>query len=109
MARMAATPSDECSLTARWVFPVDAPPIERGVVTILGEHIVAVEPHGTRTPDLDLGNAAILPGFVNAHTHLDLSGLRGKCPPSPDFTGWLRQVIAHRRTTTPEQTQADLR
>src|SRR5262249_15986197 len=68
-----------------------------------------VEPHDRRTPDIDLGNAAILPGFVNAHTHLDLTGLRGKCPPSPDFTGWLRQVIAHRRTRTPEQTQVDIR
>jgi cytosine/adenosine deaminase-related metal-dependent hydrolase len=109
MKGMAASPSDECSLTARWVFPVDGPPIERGVVSVLGEHISAVEPHGQRTPDIDLGNAAVLPGFVNAHTHLDLTGLRGKCPPSPDFTGWLRQVIAHRRAITPEQTQADIR
>jgi cytosine/adenosine deaminase-related metal-dependent hydrolase len=99
----------ECSLTARWVFPVDGPPIECGIVTVRGEQISAIAPWGNRTADIDLGNAAILPGFVNAHTHLDLSGLRGKCPPSPDFTGWLRQVIAHRRTTTPEQTQADIR
>ena len=81
---------------------------ERGVVTVLGERIDAVDPPGKQTPDIDLGNAAILPGLVNAHTHLDLSGLRGKCPPSPDFVGWLRQVIAHRRTTTPEQTEADI-
>jgi cytosine/adenosine deaminase-related metal-dependent hydrolase len=106
---MAGTSSDECSLTARWVFPADGPPVERGVVTVRGEQIVAVEPHGTRTADTDLGNAAILPGFVNAHTHLDLTGLRGKCPPSPDFVGWLRQVIAHRRSVTPEQTQTDIR
>ena len=109
MTEMPATSSHECSLTARWVFPVDGPPIERGVVTVLGERIDAVDPPGKRTPDIDLGNAAILPGLVNAHTHLDLSGLRGKCPPSPDFVGWLRQVIAHRRTTTPEQTEADIR
>jgi cytosine/adenosine deaminase-related metal-dependent hydrolase len=106
---MAATPSDECSLTARWVFPVDGPPVERGIVVVHGEQIVAVEPHGTRAADTDLGNVAILPGFVNAHTHLDLTGLRGKCPPSPDFVGWLRQVIAHRRAVTLEQTQADIR
>jgi cytosine/adenosine deaminase-related metal-dependent hydrolase len=109
MRGMAGTPSAECSLTARWVFPVDGPPVERGIVTVRGEQISAVEPPGSRSAEIDLGNAAILPGFVNAHTHLDLSGLRGKCPPSPDFTGWLRQVIAHRRTTTPEQTQADIR
>ncbi|HKI38566.1 MAG TPA: amidohydrolase family protein [Gemmataceae bacterium] len=106
---MAETPSKECALTARWVFPVAGPPVERGVVTVLGEQVVAVEPHGTRAADLDLGNAAILPGLVNAHTHLDLSGMRGRCPPSPDFTGWLRQVIAHRGATPSGQAQADVR
>lgn len=97
------------TLTARWLFPADRPPLERGTITIAGDRIVAVEPHGVRTADTDLGNAAILPGFVNAHTHLDLSGLRGKCPPTPEFTDWLRAVIRHRRNTTPEQTEADIR
>jgi cytosine/adenosine deaminase-related metal-dependent hydrolase len=109
MALMAETPPTECALTARWVFPVAGPPLERGVVTVRGDQIAAVEPQGTRTADVDLGNTAILPGLVNAHTHLDLSGMRGRCPPSPDFTGWLRQVIAHRRATSAEQTQADIR
>ncbi len=59
--------------------------------------------------DLDLGDAAVLPGLVNAHTHLDLSGMRGLAPPTPHFTEWLRQVIAHRRRRTPEQVQADVR
>ena len=80
------------------MFPVDGPPLERGVVVIDGEKIAAVEPHGRLTPDLDLGDAAILPGLVNAHTHLDLSGMRGLAPPTPDFTDWLKQVIAYRRT-----------
>ncbi len=51
----------------------------------------------------------MLPGLVNAHTHLDLSHLRGQCPPGPDFTQWLRAVIRHRRATTPEQTEAAVR
>lgn len=96
------------SLTARWVFPVSKPPLERGVVVIEGERIVAVEPSSSHTPDLDLGNVAILPGFVNAHTHLDLTGMRGLAPPSPDFTGWLRQVIAHRRQRSAEQVRTDI-
>jgi cytosine/adenosine deaminase-related metal-dependent hydrolase len=103
------TPSGELSLTARWVFPANGPPIEHGVVTVRDDRIVAVEPRGARAPDSDLGNAAILPGLVNAHTHLDLTGMRCRCPPSPDFTAWLRQVIAHRRAATPEETQADVR
>ncbi|HEY7425987.1 MAG TPA: amidohydrolase family protein, partial [Gemmataceae bacterium] len=68
-----------------------------------------VEPHNSRRVDMDLGDVAVLPGLVNAHTHLDLTGLRGQCPPSADFTGWLRQVITHRRNVAPEQVEADVR
>jgi cytosine/adenosine deaminase-related metal-dependent hydrolase len=49
-----------------------------------------------------------VPGFVNAHTHLDLTGARGLTPPDPDFVGWLRRVIAYRRSRTAEQVQADV-
>jgi cytosine/adenosine deaminase-related metal-dependent hydrolase len=95
---------NEQTYTARWLFPIDAPPIERGTITIAQDKIVAIEAHGVRTPDVDLGNVAILPGFVNAHTHLDLTGARGLCPPTPDFTQWLRRVIAFRRSrTAPDQ------
>lgn len=58
---------------------------------------------------MDLGNAAILPGFVNAHTHLDLTGLRGATPPTPNFVDWLRQVIQHRREQAPGQIQGDIK
>ncbi|MBY0526097.1 MAG: amidohydrolase family protein [Gemmataceae bacterium] len=97
------------TLTARWIFPVDGPPLERGTIAIDGERIVAVEPQGTRTADVDLGNVAILPGLVNAHTHLDLSGMRGKCPPTSEFTNWLRAVIRHRRGQTSAQVMEDIR
>lgn len=97
------------TLTARWILPVSASPLGNGIITIVGERIVSVEPSDGRTIDVDLGETAILPGFVNAHTHLDLSGMRGQCPPSADFTSWLRQVVALRRGTTPEQIEADVR
>jgi cytosine/adenosine deaminase-related metal-dependent hydrolase len=88
---------------------VDAPPLERGVVTIAGDRIAAVGPAGSRPADVDLGEAAIIPGLVNAHTHLDLTGLRGLAPPTPDFTAWLSQVIGFRRGRSPEQVQHDIR
>jgi aminodeoxyfutalosine deaminase len=100
--------SEPWTLTARWLIPVDAPPLERGTVTIHGDRIVAVQPNGVHTPDVDLGNTALLPGLVNAHAHLDLSGLRGKCPPTTDFTAWLRGVIRHRRGQTPEAIAVDV-
>jgi aminodeoxyfutalosine deaminase len=97
------------TLAARWIIPVSSPPIADGILAIAEERIVSVEPRAGRTVDIDLGDVAILPGFVNAHTHLDLSGLRGKCPPCADFTAWLRQVIAHRRGMSPQQIEADVR
>jgi cytosine/adenosine deaminase-related metal-dependent hydrolase len=74
-----------------------------GVVSVSGGRILGIEPHGYRRPDLDLGNVAILPGLVNAHTHLDLNSLSGEGPLSSNFTDWLRAVVHQRRTTSPEQ------
>lgn len=105
-------PSDEPqTYTARWVFPASGPPLPNGTVTVRGTTIEVVEPAGARSADVGLGNAAIIPGLVNPHAHLDLSGARGLIPPTdPDhFTDWLRGVIAYRRSRTPEQVQADIR
>jgi len=102
-------PSPSWTLTARWVFPVEGPPLPGGAVSIHGQRIAAVEPAGNRRAELDLGDVAVLPGLVNAHTHLDLTGLRGRVPPSTDFAGWLRSVIRHRRAQSPERVEADVR
>lgn len=90
---------------ADWLFPVDQPPIRRGVLVVCDGGIVAIEPDQGQKVDRYFPAAAILPGLVNTHVHLDLTSLRGRCPYQGSFTQWLKQVIAHRRT----QTDADLR
>jgi len=90
------------TLTARWILPISGPPLEHGSVTVAGGLIESVQPRGTVSADLDLGHCAVLPGLVNAHTHLDLSGLVQRIP-YHDFPSWLRGVIAHRRRLTPLQ------
>lgn len=92
------------TLKARWVLAVDRPPLAEGRVTIEGDSIVAVEAGGARDADLDLGEVAILPGLVNAHVHLDLTGMRGAAAPRLPFPDWLRAVIGHRLSTSPERT-----
>jgi cytosine/adenosine deaminase-related metal-dependent hydrolase len=93
------------TLTARCVFPVEGPPIAGGHLTIAQGRIARVGPAGDRTADIDLGNVAIVPGLVNAHTHLELSALAGDetahAEPASnrpeEQIGWLRRVVAQRR------------
>src|SRR4051794_38083737 len=92
--------SSSLTLTARYVFPVEGPPIPNGRITIKGGRIAEVGAGSPRQADLDLGNVAIVPGFVNAHTHLELSALNGQVgrPGTPeDEVAWLRRVVEHRR------------
>ncbi|MEO6211868.1 MAG: amidohydrolase family protein [Gemmatimonadaceae bacterium] len=67
---------------ARWVLPISSPPVRDGTVVELGGRIVYVGPRHDApvTPDgtdRDLGNCALIPGLVNAHTHLELTAFRG--------------------------------
>jgi cytosine/adenosine deaminase-related metal-dependent hydrolase len=94
------------TLTARWIFPVDGSPLAGGCVTIAGDRIVEVGHPKKGRPDVDLGDTVVLPGLVNAHTHLDLSGVHGAIPFKGDFTEWLRVVIRHRQSQTPDQIDA---
>jgi cytosine/adenosine deaminase-related metal-dependent hydrolase len=93
--------SEPWTLGARYLFPVDGPPIADGRLTIRGGRIAGIGPAGDRAADLDLGNVAIVPGFVNAHTHLELSALGDGGPAGPeDEVAWLRRVVEHRRQGT---------
>jgi cytosine/adenosine deaminase-related metal-dependent hydrolase len=64
-------------LSADWVLPIDGEPIEQGAVAIEDGRIVTV---GT-ADELGVGEAfagaAILPGFVNAHSHLEYAVYAG--------------------------------
>ena len=84
------------TFTAAWVLPISAPPIRNGFVTLEGDRITAV---GDRAPGevASLGNVAILPALVNAHTHLELSYLHGRVPPSTSFNDWVMALMALRR------------
>ncbi|MBI3846822.1 MAG: amidohydrolase family protein [Planctomycetes bacterium] len=55
---------------------------------------------------IDFGDAAILPGLVNAHVNLELSGMRGRVPAGADFTQWLRALLAARANETPASLEA---
>jgi aminodeoxyfutalosine deaminase len=81
---------------AAWVLPIAAPPIRDGWVAIDGGRVAAVG-QGASPRARDLGAVAVLPGLVNAHTHLELSYMRDEVPPAADFVSWIRGVVRARR------------
>src|SRR5918996_3903257 len=91
---------------ADWVLPVDAPPIERGAVAIEGGRITAVGPEDELGPvDQRYDGAAIVPGFVNAHTHLEYAVYAG-FGDGLDFGPWILLHVARKRLLDWDRTVA---
>ena len=66
--------------------------VDRGRIAAIGKRALA-----TGATEVDLGEVAVMPGLVNAHTHLELSYLRDEVPPASEFVTWIRGVMAARR------------
>ena len=88
---------------AAWILPITGPPIRHGWVTTAGGCIVAVGDARERPPveggndgGIDLGDVAVLPALVNAHTHIELSWLRGRVPPARGFLPWVTAMMRER-------------
>jgi cytosine/adenosine deaminase-related metal-dependent hydrolase len=95
------------SLRARWIIPVEGEPIENGTLEIIDGRIA--DRHARHNPlAIDLGNAAIIPGLVNAHTHLEFSGLARPLEPAQPFASWIRALVAERRRCGADVTAAIL-
>ncbi|KAA5547333.1 amidohydrolase family protein [Roseiconus nitratireducens] len=88
--------------------PIDRPPIRSGVIQVVDHRIVQVQSdqHSAvasgRT--VDLGDVAVLPRLVNAHTHLEFSDCRLPIGnPGIRLSEWIGQVIAARGQASAQQ------
>jgi aminodeoxyfutalosine deaminase len=69
-------------------------PIENGELIIEGGEIVAISPVEDEAEEtLDLSDHLLMPGFVNAHSHLGLSALEKKLTPAKTFASWIGDLI----------------
>ena len=95
-------------LAARWVLPIAGPPIDRGAVLLgPGGRVDAVGPdaavpHPPDVPGEEFADGILLPGLVNTHTHLELTGF-DLGPPEPDFGDWIGRVRAIKETRSAEE------
>ena len=94
------------TIGARYVYPVEGPPIANGCLTIEHGRIAWVGNSSDRSCDMNLGNVAIVPGFVNAHTHLELASLSQPGCDEENEVSWLRHVVAQKRAGREEAIRA---
>ena len=90
-------------LLADWVVPVSSAPLSGAGVRVAEGRILEVGPAAelrARCGDEEIRSfpgCALLPGFVNSHTHLELSAFRGFARPS-GFGTWMLRLLLARRT-----------
>ncbi|MFM8414325.1 MAG: amidohydrolase family protein [Planctomycetota bacterium] len=96
----AASRRSRFTLRCRWLLPSAAPPverawlrIERGVVIGFGGGV----PEHPGGDTIDLGDAIVMPGLVNAHTHLEFSDLAKPLDAAGGLPEWIGRVVAERR------------
>jgi cytosine/adenosine deaminase-related metal-dependent hydrolase len=89
--------------SARWILPISSALVPDGAIAVEGERIVAVGQRAAivaQFPEAtvcDFGEAAILPGLVNAHSHLELTAMRGFLETEEsDFSAWLKKLTVAR-------------
>ncbi len=86
-------------LSADWLLPISSPPIPEGGVVIEEGKILTFGKAETlyrSFPGLSrqaIPGCALMPGLVNAHTHLDLSQCKGRLTLPNDFVSWILELI----------------
>ena len=99
-------------LRARIVVPVSRPPIDDGLVCVAGERIEWVGPRAEAPAafqgdaETDLGDVILMPGLVNAHCHLDYTGMAGQIAPPKSFTDWIKSMVSLKGTWSLEEFEA---
>jgi cytosine/adenosine deaminase-related metal-dependent hydrolase len=71
---------------------------DSGMIEFAGEFKDIAGPESYRT--IDLGDTAIVPGFVNTHTHLELTHLHKSIKSNGNFTDWIRQLVGKKSDWT---------
>ena len=87
------------AVSAEWVLPLDGPPIRDGVVRYEDGAITAVE---EGRADRHFDDAVILPGFVNAHSHLEYAVYAGFADGQP-FGPWIRTHVERKGRLEPHE------
>ncbi len=86
-------------LAAPRIHPVSSAPLERAVlITDNSGRILALEPQDQHDPaSLETYEGALVPGFVNAHCHLELSHMKGLVDTGTGLIPFITDVVTRRK------------
>jgi cytosine/adenosine deaminase-related metal-dependent hydrolase len=95
-------------LSARWVVPIDRPPIGDGALALADDGTVLAA--GRRVeiraefPDAaeERAQGVLMPGLVNGHSHLELSGHTDAVPGGKGLFAWATTLMSVRKSDTPD-------
>ncbi len=101
-------------ILADWVLPGDAAPIEAGAVVVESDGTIAhvgiaadvLADDRFAALDSERVRGLVMPGLVNAHTHIELSALRGRVPAGGGFLPWVERLIGARVELQPDEEES---
>ncbi|MCE9629864.1 MAG: amidohydrolase family protein [Planctomycetia bacterium] len=107
---MSGPVADDLIIRCAHLLPMHGPAVENGWVRVRRGKIVALG-GGARivssgAPVIDAGDAIVMPGLVNAHTHLEFSAVPAPLEASGGLPGWIRRVVALRRSQAADEGHA---
>lgn len=91
------------------VVPGDVAPLRDGAIVVESGRVLDVGPAGSLLPrhagaPIERVSGVVFPGLVNAHTHVELSALRGKLSAGQGFVGWVDRLVTTRSEIALEET-----
>jgi len=84
-------------VSANYVLSPHCEPIRNGILEFnkKGVLVEIIDPKEAELAQVEWYNGVLIPGFVNAHCHLELSQLKGVIPAKQGMTGFIKGIFAN--------------
>ena len=92
-------------IAATYIFPVSSPPLKNGIIVLDDDGVVLelIDTKGelSEQANLEYYSGILVPGFINAHCHLELSHLVNKIERGTGLGGFIGAINKLRKTDEP--------
>lgn len=93
-------------IQARFLVATPTRILHGGQIVVRHGNVMDVTEGSKHKPDVELPNSILLPGLINAHTHLEFSDLESPLPAGTHFPDWIGSVVQRRREIVEQMSPA---